>query len=652
LISTFYSTRIRLIGSFVGVSLLVGIVCLLVGGQLIYQSVLTEANNRVRMDLNAAREIYDNRARSIELSLTVAGLNLPVASSPSDGDQDQLQTTLNWIARKTSLDFLGLISADGKLVMKIGPVPDGDHAPLNPVASWTLEKGRPLSGTAVLDEKMLRAEDPKLASRAEIKVIPTAGASKKGDQAESSGLCLVAAVPVGDAQTGGVLYGGILLNRDSEIVDKVSETVFRGETYDERNVGTATIFLKDLRVSTTVTTGNGNRAIGTRASDEVSRAVLDAGGKWTDRAFVVNAWYITAYEPIEDVFGRRVGMLYVGVLEAPYVDVRRRAILVFTAITLAGVVLAALLGSYLSDRIIRPLRQLIQASISLSKGDFFPNIGPVSPTDVGQLQNHFLEMAEALRLREQAQKEESEFRLVQSEKQATVGRLAAGVAHEINNPLTAVLTFTHLLLRRTELTPEVRADLKMIAVQTDRVRNIVKGLLDYARQTRIEPAMIDLNDLLKETAGLMENQALVKGVELETDLADDLPGVVLDRSQMQSVLVNLVINALDATREGDRIAIKSCSSVNNETGERQIEVTVEDTGCGIPAENLEKLFDPFFTTKEVGRGTGLGLAVSAGIVAKHGGIIHVHSQLGAGSSFIIRLPVSDGSGRTDSWLSV
>ena len=373
--------------------------------------------------------------------------------------------------------------------------------------------------------------------------------------------------------------------------------------------------------------------------------MLDGGGKWTDRAFVVNDWYITAYEPIEDVFGHRVGMLYVGVLEARYADVRRRAILVFTAITLAGVVVAVLLGSYLSGRIMRPLNQLIQASISVSKGDFFPHVGPLSPTDLGQLQSQFLEMTQALRLREKAQKEESEFRLVQSEKQATVGRLAAGVAHEINNPLTAVLTFTHLLLRRSDLMPEVRDDLDMIAVQTDRVRGIVKGLLDYARQTRIDPEKVDLNGLLEETAGLMENQALVKGVGLETDLADDLPGVVLDRSQMQGVLVNLVINALDATREGGRIVIKSCSSVNSETGEKEIEVAVEDTGCGIPPENLEKLFDPFFTTKEVGKGTGLGLAVSAGIVAKHGGSIHVRTQLGAGSSFIIRLPVSAGSGR-------
>jgi two-component system, NtrC family, sensor kinase len=640
LIKLFYSTRIRLISSFVGVSLLVGIVCLLVGGQLIYQSVLTEANNRVRMDLNAAREIYENRARSIELTLTAASLNLPVPASASGRDEDGLQTTLTLIARNANLDFLGLISADGKLVTKIGPASARDRPPLSPVASLVLKNGRALTGTVVLDETTVWAEDPKLASRAEIKVIPTARSSEKGDKTESAALCLVAAVPVGDAQTGGVLYGGILLNRDRDIVDRVSETVFRGETYHGRNVGTATIFLKDLRVATTVTTGNGNRAIGTRASDEVSRAVLDAGGIWTDRAFVVNDWYITAYEPIEDVVGRRVGMLYVGVLEAPYVDVRRRAILVFTAITLAGVAVAGLLGSFLSDRIMRPLNQLIQASISVSQGDFFPNVGPMSPTDLGQLQSRFRDMAEALRLREQAQKEESEFRLVQSEKQAHVGRLAAGVAHEINNPLTAVLTFTHLLLRRDDLTSEVRADLEMIAMQTNRVRNIVKGLLDYARQTRIDPAMIDLNGLLRETAGLMENQALVKGVELETDLSDDLPGVVLDRSQMQAVVVNLVINALDATRKGGRIVIKSCSAINNETGEREVEVIVEDTGCGIPPENLDKLFDPFFTTKEVGKGTGLGLAVSAGIVAKHGGSIQVRSQLGVGSAFIIRLPIA------------
>ena len=208
MLSLFYSTRIRLISSFVGVSLLVGIVCLLVGGQLIYQSVLTEANNRVTMDLNAAREIYENRARSIELALTAAGLNLPVASHPSDGGQDQLQATLNWVAQKANLDFLGLISADGRLVMKIGPGPAGDHPALNPVALWTLKNRRTLSGTAVLDAKTLRTEDPNLASRSEIRVIPTARSSEKGDHAESSGLCLVAAVPVGDAQTAASFMAG------------------------------------------------------------------------------------------------------------------------------------------------------------------------------------------------------------------------------------------------------------------------------------------------------------------------------------------------------------------------------------------------------------------------------------------------------------
>ena len=346
--SLFYSTRRRLISSFVGVSLLVGIVCLLVGGQLIYRSVLTEANNRVRMDLNAAREMYANRAKSIELALTSSGLNMPVPSSPSPGELERLHATLIRIAQTANLDFLGLISADGRLVVKIGPAIEGDHPPLNPVASWVLENRRTLSGTVVLDAKTIRAENPGLASRSEINVIPTARSSEKGDSAESSGLCLAAAVPVGDAETGGVLYGGVLLNRDHEIVDRVNETVFRNEIYKDRNVGTTTIFLKDLRVSTTVRTARGNRAIGTRASDEVSRAVLGSGGKWTDRAFVVNDWYITAYEPIEDVFGRRVGMLYVGVLESPYVDVRRRALLVFTAITLAGMGVAVLLGGYLS----------------------------------------------------------------------------------------------------------------------------------------------------------------------------------------------------------------------------------------------------------------------------------------------------------------
>jgi two-component system NtrC family sensor kinase len=424
-----------------------------------------------------------------------------------------------------------------------------------------------------------------------------------------------------------------------EIVDRVRETVFQQEIYKGQSIGTATVFFKDLRISTNVRFPEGERAIGTRVSEEVNRKVLVDGERWTDRAFVVHDWYITAYEPIVDIFGERVGILYVGVLERKYVDIRRNTVLIFTLITAAGMALAILLGYVVGQRFLRPLYRLIDVSRSVSAGDLSPDIGRISRSEIGVLQRTFMEMLSSLRERDRRQRAESEHKLLQSEKQASVGRLAAGVAHEINNPLTGVLTFTHMLLRRRDLNGEVREDLETIAQSTERVRRIVKGLLDFSRQTAIEPEPTDVNALITETVGLVANQALVKGVEIEFDPGDGVPLRTLDKSQFQSVLLNIIINALDATESGGRISISTGIGLSTDRESRRgIEIIISDTGCGIPPEDLDRLFDPFFTTKEVGKGTGLGLSVSLGIVERHGGTIRVQSRVGRGSTFVIWLP--------------
>jgi two-component system NtrC family sensor kinase len=226
-----------------------------------------------------------------------------------------------------------------------------------------------------------------------------------------------------------------------------------------------------------------------------------------------------------------------------------------------------------------------------------------------------------------------------------VGRLAAGVAHEINNPLTGVLTFTHLLIRRKDLPEDVRADLQTVARETERVRKIVKGLLDFARQSRLEPEPTDVNKLVADTLALAENQALLKGLALHFTPGEGLPIRTLDRNQLQSALLNIVINAIDATEPGGRIVIATRISVANPPGGgKGLAIEVADTGSGIAPENMDRLFDPFFTTKEVGRGTGLGLSVSLGIIERHGGTIRVESEVGRGSTFTIWLPLEQPNG--------
>jgi two-component system NtrC family sensor kinase len=279
----------------------------------------------------------------------------------------------------------------------------------------------------------------------------------------------------------------------------------------------------------------------------------------------------------------------------------------------------------------------------VSEGDLTPKIGPVSRSEIGILQRTFSEMLAALRERSKRLLADREHQLLLSEKQASIGHLAAGIAHEINNPLTGVLTFSHMLLRRTDLDEAARGDLTTIVQSTERVRAIVKGLLDFSRQTQIEPELTDVNRLIEETMALAANQALLKGVRFCFNPAEGLPARTLDRNQMQSVFLNIILNAIDATDKGGHIDITTSLSLSAaEPGRRYIEILIADTGCGIPAEIMDRIFDPFFTTKEVGRGTGLGLSVSLGIVERHGGGINVTSRPGQGSTFVIRLPL-DGA---------
>ena len=616
------------------------------GGQLLYKAVLNEANTRISLDLNAAREIYLSRIKGIKVALNITSVGPVFRTALEKHDVQTLVNRLNAVAQQTELDFMGIVSKEGKTICRIGPnsIPRGNF-PENPITNSVIQKQVAISGTVTFSNQFLFSENPELAERARVKLLPTKRATPRPESEEFSGMAIAAAVPIFDAGAfHGVLYGGVLLNRNQEIVDRVRDTVFQNEIYKGRSIGTATIFLKDIRISTNVLNPDGNRAIGTVASEEVTKHVLTEGNKWTDRAFVVNDWYITAYEPIEDIFGQRAGMLYVGVLEAKYADVRWKALSLFILITVAGMALALVLGYIIANKMSRPVQQLIEASNQVSQGNFSPEIGPISQSEIGVLQKTFKEMLTSIQERDKRQRVESEIKLLQSEKQASVGKLAGGVAHEINNPLTGIVTFTHMLLRRNDIPEEVRADLETIGQETERVRKIVKGLLDFSRQTELDRESTDVNRLVRQAITLVENQALIKGVNLTFEPGDGLPMVILDRNQMQSVLLNIIINALDATDPVGSITLTTNIGVStSHPGQKGIEILCTDTGCGIPPENLNRLFDPFFTTKDVGHGTGLGLSVSYGIVERHGGTIWVQSKVGKGTTFKVWLPTEEKS---------
>ena len=224
---------------------------------------------------------------------------------------------------------------------------------------------------------------------------------------------------------------------------------------------------------------------------------------------------------------------------------------------------------------------------------------------------------------------------MKSERLATLGQLAAGVAHEINNPLGAVLMYAHLSLEEIQAEDPRRKNIEKAVAEVTRCKDIVRGLLDFARQTEPKVEQSDANEILERTLALVENQALFQNVNITRVFSPSLPKAMIDGNQIQQVFTNIILNAAEAVDGEGELTIATRMASDS----KSVEIEFTDAGCGIPRENLQKIFDPFFTTKEVGRGTGLGLAVSYGIIARHKGTIDVISEQGKGTTFIVRLPL-------------
>jgi two-component system NtrC family sensor kinase len=434
----------------------------------------------------------------------------------------------------------------------------------------------------------------------------------------------------------------------------VKETVYKGEKYKGRDKGTATIFQHDLRISTNVPNEKGERAIGTRVSKEVNNAVLIEGNPWIDRAFVVNLWYITAYEPIKNINNKIIGILYVGMLEKPYLDITNRVMRTFIIIASLCVVLLLVILYFSTTRIINPLQKMVVATQKISAGDLTHKVEVSSKDEIGYLANSFNQMTADLEAAnekliewgktlekkvEERTKELTEMQahLIQSEKLASLGKLAAGVAHEINNPLGGILIYSHLMLEDTDKNSPRYENLKKIVKETSRCKDIVKGLLEFARPKEPEMSLISINDIAEKSLSIIERQALFQNIKIKKTYTSNLPKIVADSAQLQQVFMNVIINAAEAM-EGNGILALSTSLSRDGTC---IEVKFSDTGHGIMEEDKKRLFEPFFTTKEVGKGTGLGLAISYSIIQKHHGTIDVKSELGKGSTFTVKLPLTE-----------
>ena len=329
------------------------------------------------------------------------------------------------------------------------------------------------------------------------------------------------------------------------------------------------------------------------------------------------------------------------------------AAFVFIFLSVISVVLCSILWKLVST----PVSVLVDGMQRVASGDLGHKVTINSRDEMGELAQSFNAMTAELsrakgeliawgtmlenRVEEKTEMiKNAQAQLIQSEKLASLGRMAAGVAHEINNPLTGVITFGHLLLNSLPRDSQERKDVEVIIEQANRCSSIIKGLLGFSRATTTEKALVNINDILKGTLDIISRTGDFFNIQIISRMDESLPLVLAGGLQLQQVFMNMIVNAADAMEGEGTLTISTRSAMDK--GRMFAEIEFSDTGSGISEKDLPKIFEPFFTTKPVGKGTGLGLAVSHGIIEDHGGAIRVKSEAGKGTSFFISLPLGNG----------
>ncbi|MGI3044199.1 sensor histidine kinase [Shewanella algae] len=597
--------------------------------------------------------------------------------------QKDLNAFLDQQRKALDLDFLRLVriadaAADPDLRQML-PLVQGQSA---------------YSGLMVLSSSRLVRIDPELAERAKIPVKMTLRAQNPDREVEERGMLSRSLLPVADenGKVGWYLDGGILFNRNTRIVDHIRDLVYDKGTLPERSIGTVTIFLDNIRISTNVPLHffpkedeNRGRALGTLVSEEVRQQVLVKGQLWVDRAFVYNDWFISAYAPLTDIRGQRIGMIYSGFSESPFIHNYLLNIIELGTILMLVLLVSGLLvyrGAYSLLQPIERIHQVVKA-VQSGRNLRIGELGLDRDNELANLAEQFDRMLDLLQRRNaqiQAAAEQLEMKveertrslqekteelqrnvqllnetrqqLVTNEKLTALGELTAGIAHEINNPTAVILGNMELL--RVELGDNaelVEEEIDLIIQQVGRISTIIRSLLQYSRPGEFNAPleMHQITPIIEEMQLLVRHSLGKQEVVLLPELNASYP-VQVNRPQLLQVLINLVVNAAHAMDGKGRIWIRTYDWVEQDEPVG-IKIEIEDEGSGIPQEQLSRIFDPFYTTRK--DGTGLGLSLSYGIIKRIGGTIEVSSTVGKGTLFtvsIYHMAKEDQSGPYDGLL--
>ncbi|MCB1758249.1 MAG: cache domain-containing protein [Gammaproteobacteria bacterium] len=628
------------------------------GASFTYEQLFIKVNT----DLSVAHDLFRRIQQDYldRLATQAESHTFSLALEVENGDA--LRVQIDALRKRHQFSYLNLLDRQGKRML--GREGRARSSPLYLRAM----NGSAAVGIEIFSAQELQEESQELAAAIRLPLIATPRARPTNRSVEMRGMMIRALYPIKDSrgELVALLDGGVLLNGNFEFVDAIRDLVYGPGSLPQGSIGTVTVFMDDVRITTNVPLRPGERALGTRVSEEVRSRVLDQGKIWIDRAFVVNDWYISSYEPIIDAEGERVGMLYAGFLESPSRSELWRALTLLVLMFVLLMLLSSLVAVTGAKSIFRPLEAMSKVVHAVRDGKS-GRIGSITSTDeIGILAREFDSMLELLQQRsdeiqswaDQLEEKVSERtaelesknddlrrtirvlrktrrQLVAAEKLAALGELTAGVAHEINNPTAVILGNLDVMVAELgDQADPVRREIGLIIEQIDRIRDIINNLLQYARPGEFSSVIdyVDINHLIEGTTELVQHLQKISPFEIRLDLRATRP-VRINQAELQQVLVNLLVNAIHAL-DGEAGTLDLESEDWNDKG---VKIHVRDSGSGMDEAQLGQIFNPFYSTKDQGQGTGLGLSVSYSIIRRYGGNLTVSSTPGEGSRFSIWL---------------
>lgn len=627
------------------VVVLMGTFTIFAGLSFISETVLKEAKLRVQMDLNSAWTAFNEEKALLQMNVSlVSQYELFREALKVDKPSNKINNLLVELKNKHKLDFLNLVNEEGIIIGTSGKPEAINHKVRNDPVIEQAFQGNVISGTSIISRENLLLKSDHLANHASIPIIETEFAIPTDKKVEDRGMILETAVPILDEKNKiyGIVYGGILLNRRYDLVDRIRNTVFELDYLEGKPLGTVTIFLDDTRIATNVITADSVRAIGTRISKEVYETVIVNGKQFADRAFVVNDWYLSAYDPIRDASNNIIGILYVGLLEKKYTSYKEELTLKFIAIGLAAFLISVILANYFSGKIRKPILKLVEATRNISSGKLNARVEGIEGSyEIMELARSFNSMADSLesdskKLQEAADKLKKAYMEADDKNRAYLEMLGF-VTHELKSPLASIV-FAIGSLRDRLLGPINESQenvLRSSARSADYLNTTIANYLNLSRieegELKIKLMNVKLRNVVIDPAiQRLSDMATDNQMEIKCNVPHNLE-IECDPDLITSVFQNLISNAI---KYGYK---KSTIKIESEIVNKQLIISIHNEGLGFSDSEKELLFTKFsrlnkesYSTKS---GTGLGLFVTKNIIEKHGGEIWADSVQGKWAKF-------------------